>query len=118
MAAYLERTYGHFNPHSRTGSDALRTATRQGAGYFNPHSRTGSDQVVQGEPGLPGISIHTPARGVTNQAFDMFSFFRISIHTPARGVTVDDALQLALVRISIHTPARGVTERAAQGKPI
>ncbi len=33
------------------------------------------------------ISIHTPARGVTNGVFDDEIKSRISIHTPARGVT-------------------------------
>jgi len=38
------------------------------------------------------ISIHTPARGVTQQVNDQQLRYRISIHTPARGVTyvVDD----------------------------
>ena len=55
--------------------------------YFNPHSRTGSDDQ--------GV-IQDPATG-------------ISIHTPARGVTLIDHLDTAVFFISIHTPARGVT---------
>ncbi len=55
------------------------------------------------------ISIHTPAKGVT--------FFRcahhctppISIHTPAKGVTDGSPIGERLTRISIHTPAKGVT---------
>ena len=35
--------------------------------YFNPHSREGSDeQGLQGPAGAKGISIHTPAKGVTS----------------------------------------------------
>ena len=35
-----------------------------------------------------GISIHTPARGVTHKVtYFSFKDVRISIHTPARGVT-------------------------------
>ena len=33
------------------------------------------------------ISIHTPAKGVTNNKFIYLRRWRISIHTPAKGVT-------------------------------
>ena len=36
----------------------------------------------------------------------------ISIHTPARGVTDSVSVQGGVYPISIHTPARGVTDRA------
>ena len=77
------------------------------------------------------ISIHTPARGVTQLPPIIYwrcLYFNphsrkgsdtkedavalsgeISIHTPARGVTFDREYFSLLVSISIHTPARGVT---------
>jgi len=57
-----------------------------------------------------GISIHTPARGVTSSFARAFILDIISIHTPARGVTIfHNALKVKSDIISIHTPARGVT---------
>ncbi len=59
------------------------------------------------------ISIHTPARGVTD-CYDLFDRSQsISIHTPARGVTMPYGHGVAFEGISIHTPARGVTQQAA-----
>ena len=58
-----------------------------------------------------GISIHTPARGVTMiymQNNGQVAF--ISIHTPARGVTRINTYINDINSISIHTPARGVTK--------
>ena len=56
------------------------------------------------------ISIHTPARGVTQFQAGSTQGIIISIHTPARGVTQYDGDKVACVAsISIHTPARGVT---------
>ena len=77
------------------------------------------------------ISIHTPARGVTQSDSTHVGYVVISIHTPARGVTLimlvnpsdyynfnphsregSDAAGKQLFHkylISIHTPARGVT---------
>ena len=56
------------------------------------------------------ISIHTPAKGVTQETTQQGCAAHISIHTPAKGVTI-----FALIvgggeeKISIHTPAKGVT---------
>ena len=56
---------------------------------FNPHSRKGSDAALEEHlDELTTISIHTPARGVTNRSSGRVSGLAISIHTPARGVTV------------------------------
>ena len=55
------------------------------------------------------ISIHTPARGVTQPNKIKRQAERISIHTPARGVTSAPIYGHRPVYISIHTPARGVT---------
>ena len=77
------------------------------------------------------ISIHTPAKGVTNSETELWPGAYISIHTPAKGVTwnsgeamlqrdyfnphsregsdvLDDDM-IAGDGISIHTPAKGVT---------
>ena len=79
-----------------------------------------------------GISIHTPAKGVTTEGKTYvdpkFNFnphsrkgsdacpddtfvdtLNISIHTPAKGVTVKDRVCFGHTVISIHTPAKGVT---------
>ena len=99
---------------------------------FNPHSREGSDYESYETFLLYQISIHTPAKGVTDARFHQEVPIAISIHTPAKGVTM--LIYLALMsllnfnphsregsdpclrcsdksslRISIHTPAKGVT---------
>ena len=59
------------------------------------------------------ISIHTPAKGVTQRASRVFSLLPISIHTPAKGVTFPYFKSLSGISISIHTPAKGVTTGSA-----
>ena len=56
---------GNFNPHSRKGSDIILSSLIYHNNNFNPHSRKGSDLHAVQKPLSPGISIHTPARGVT-----------------------------------------------------
>ena len=56
-----------------------------------------------------GLSIHTPARGVTEGCGWGLDPKNLSIHTPARGVTVMYNDYLINNILSIHTPARGVT---------
>ena len=80
---------------------------------------------------LLDISIHTPAKGVTEnkirwagnvknfnphsrEGSDIFGksplpISDISIHTPAKGVTTRSDLESFILSISIHTPAKGVT---------
>ncbi len=106
--------------------------------YFNPHSRKGSDNARTSGDHIFGISIHTPARGVTLYVHVNADNDTISIHTPARGVThltkngrsylfnfnphsrkgsdCTACWNRDITRISIHTPARGVTER--NGSPF
>ena len=55
--------------------------------YFNPHSREGSDTVPQLFGNFYFISIHTPAKGVTQHMTQTMRQKEISIHTPAKGVT-------------------------------
>ena len=56
--------------------------------YFNPHSREGSDLPdPNNDNAISKISIHTPAKGVTNVEIDGANVKVISIHTPAKGVT-------------------------------
>ena len=86
---YFVNNTSNFNPHSREGSDLQRRWNIADLWNFNPHSREGSDRVRI----LPGsttgeISIHTPAKGVT-QSHSLFPRTAgISIHTPAKGVTM------------------------------
>ena len=60
----------NFNPHSRKGSDRSIRNLCVGDCNFNPHSRKGSDKVTIAYTGFDGISIHTPARGVTPPTTD------------------------------------------------
>ncbi len=62
-------------------------ATLEYKGNFNPHSRTGSDALVLDGRQILHISIHTPAQGVTHIPFIALMLPVISIHTPAQGVT-------------------------------
>ena len=55
------------------------------------------------------VSIHTPARGVTETDDGMLVVANVSIHTPARGVTGLSTAYDDCCDVSIHTPARGVT---------
>ncbi len=87
-------------------------ATLEYKGNFNPHSRTGSDALVLDGRQILHISIHTPAQGVTVGLNAELQHFHISIHTPAQGVTYADQAFLQIGRISIHTPAQGVTRRS------
>ena len=78
----------HFNPHSREGSDTTNEWLDKTPINFNPHSREGSDgAAVTGGSQAQGISIHTPAKGVTTEYKRTTSKQGISIHTPAKGVT-------------------------------
>ena len=67
---------------------------------FNPHSRKGSASPP-GSMSLScnGISIHTPARGVTQRETYICFLRKISIHTPARGVTM---LFLLLMMVGLY----------------
>ena len=56
------------------------------------------------------ISIHTPAKGVTDPEGYQIYGLGISIHTPAKGVTDPEGYQIYGLGISIHTPAKGVTK--------
>ncbi len=82
-----------FNPHSRTGSDAVD----QSAGYedtrFNPHSRTGSDKLLR--PAIPtvNVSIHTPVQGATDIVIGGLAYMHVSIHTPVQGATCEEVFE-------------------------
>ena len=79
-------------------------------GNFNPHSREGSDSFRDTfDIVVCCISIHTPAKGVTNGTVSPSADTLISIHTPAKGVTDIDLPNDHKSLISIHTPAKGVT---------
>ena len=65
--------------------------------------------VVDGNLVTVSISIHTPAKGVTESVEDFRQAYDISIHTPAKGVTIWLLNVGFATEISIHTPAKGVT---------
>ena len=88
----------------------MQLQTHQFHPHFNPHSRKGSDEVAKTLSKIEGISIHTPARGVTTTGHGEQTERDISIHTPARGVTTTQIIRYIPFGISIHTPARGVTK--------
>ena len=66
--SYRTRRIFHFNPHSRVGSDQKDISRWETGEHFNPHSRVGSDRIFR-RLALKwiGISIHTPAWGVTGK---------------------------------------------------
>ena len=76
---------------------------------FNPHSREGSDKSMHYWGDELHISIHTPAKGVTDEGKKFSQLAKISIHTPAKGVTGGLLEKMGSRYISIHTPAKGVT---------
>ncbi len=98
----------YFNPHSREGSDDDPDPFDvQGQQHFNPHSREGSDVGVGVQADLPsGISIHTPAKGVTSKAVSTKSVLWISIHTPAKGVTWTYLYYGSITRFQSTLPRR------------
>ncbi len=123
-----------FNPHSRMGSDNMIMIGSMVSISFNPHSRMGSDKTAEKVAQTEGVSIHTPAWGVTYAWRCVDRFPVVSIHTPAWGVTWyretylfpkqsfnphsrmgSDLLSFLYVggpgHVSIHTPAWGVTLR-------
>ena len=110
----------------------LRLSSESQTDNFNPHSREGSDSIAIKLIAFPSISIHTPAKGVTEHGcngqlseiyFNPHSregsdfvkgaserqWSDISIHTPAKGVTHSLQVPAWTSLISIHTPAKGVT---------
>ena len=72
---------------------------------FNPHSRKGSDFSSADNFAVDAfVSIHTPARGVT-QIFQVCRKLRaVSIHTPARGVTRDIAELVDVIKFQSTLP--------------
>ena len=54
--------------------------------------------------GVPEISIHTPARGVTPQYVGYPISSQISIHTPARGVTQLNIVMLLFYKFQSTLP--------------
>ena len=123
----------YFNPHSREGSDILENFKKVLINKFQstlPRREWQKPDPCMTE--LTEISIHTPAKGVTENVKKRIQRFFISIHTPAKGVTwltegkgemftdfnphsregsdgIMTERDIAFVKISIHTPAKGVT---------
>ncbi len=65
LEPWKEKRVSDFNPHSREGSDNLTRRIRSCLRNFNPHSREGSDGITDDWAVFRSISIHTPAKGVT-----------------------------------------------------
>ena len=55
------------------------------------------------------VSIHTPTKGVTNDAWLPCTINLVSIHTPTKGVTMRFQRFFISNIVSIHTPTKGVT---------
>ncbi len=109
MKSYNNLTEIDFNPHSRKGSDVISRVHRKRYRISIHTPARGVTDITVKHAYIRFISIHTPARGVTLTAADSFSSSFISIHTPTRGVTITNAKIADATIISIHTPARGVT---------
>ena len=108
-----------------------RVATGVCFNYFNPHSRKGSDWTYEQLLNWSGISIHTPARGVTCLMLNRLKHLLFQSTLPQGEWLIDlcryksliyfnphsrkgsDIIKKAvcdILEISIHTPARGVTK--------
>ena len=100
----------NFNPHSRKGSDASFLTDLLILSNFNPHSRKGSDKTYHPWQ-LLWFNFNPHSRKGSDISTEVTGFyFGISIHTPARGVTKTEKRCRCRGDISIHTPARGVTQ--------
>ena len=122
-----------FNPHSRTGSDPSSEDIAASAQVLKAPSLTVCDMPLPAMRTRSGVSIHTPARGVTithtsgfwrtfcfnphsrtgsdrQERRQPLGYRTVSIHTPARGVTHSVRRSGYGRGVSIHTPARGVTK--------
>ncbi len=80
---------------------------------FNPHSRKGSDKGSTAFNCCSKISIHTPARGVTDAPISPYTYVRHFNPHSRKGSDLQRGLEGVIACISIHTPARGVTPAPA-----
>ena len=62
---------------------------------FNPHTRVGCDLLTISVVVNDGVSIHTPAWGVTKKYDIPAEKESVSIHTPAWGVTGDEVVAVS-----------------------
>ena len=60
----------NFNPHPREGGDSSTPARWRRTVNFNPHPREGGDSSIFNDSFTIDISIHTPAKGVTQSQPD------------------------------------------------
>ena len=126
---------GHFNPRSRTGSDAFvshifargvisthapaRGATTRHSRsfatlrHFNPRSRTGSDIFRQADQQTSDISTHAPRTGSDDVNFSFLNASTlISTHAPRTGSDrwIPKSPNM-LSKISTHAPRTGSDKR-------
>ena len=82
-----------FNPHSRVGSDTVAAVSTAGRWSFNPHSRVGSDYDTGSAASCTaGFNPHSRV-GSDAEELQLLCLFGVSIHTPAWGVTLADYKQ-------------------------
>ena len=75
---------------------------------FNPHPREGGDvKAFIVSQSAFNISIHTPAKGVTDAGIFCVYDTDISIHTPAKGVTRSSVTVIVSPRFQSTPPRRG-----------
>ena len=87
MGSKQSHTQTNFNPHSRKGSDVRWRHEVPATVYFNPHSRKGSDRNGVGCSVYSVYFNPHSRKGSDSGDYLLLQFFCISIHTPARGVT-------------------------------
>ena len=95
----------HFNPHSRKGSDGGCRKILNVTFYFNPHSRKGSDKIkFTLNTIFHDFNPHSRKGSDAGAAAACCDQQRISIHTPARGVTQQRQLHFcAFVYFNPHS---------------
>ena len=82
---------------------------------FNPHSREGSDGMLSTQKYTDfAISIHTPAKGVTNYLVSILLMKLFQSTLPRREWRIAKIYPSIEDMISIHTPAKGVTYQMFQ----
>ena len=59
----------------------------------------GATNVVDGQPGAPGISIHAPVKGATGHLLRGRMELKISIHAPVKGATIKELLEIEALKV-------------------
>ena len=113
----IQALFWYFNPHSREGSDKWNCSDWNYYRNFNPHSREGSD-IQSGWFGLLQKHFNPHSR----EGSDLLRFAirfpsaSISIHTPAKGVTQQGRVRKTRRRFQSTLPRREWRDKCGQGK--